>query len=768
MASRFGNKPFMLLAILLAMAHRISYALVAPETELSTSSNGKEAMMEARHEKWMVEHGRTYKDDVEKARRFQVFKANVDFIDRTNAAGDKKYVLAANKFADMTHEEFVARYIGFKPVPSSGSRKLSRFKHENLTLPEGRQAIDWRLQGAVTGVKNQGLCRSGWAFSAVGAIEGLHKIATGELVSLSEQQLVDCDTDNGNKGCSGGNTEMAFRYVIGNGGLTTDSAYPYNGSKGMCQSVQQLAVVTISGYQKVPTGNEAALAAAVANQPVSVGVDGQNFQLYAGGIFPGSRCGTNINHGMTAVGYGTTENGTKYWLLKNAWGTNWGEDGYMRLERGTNACGVSYMASYPLVVDPPLVPPTSVPAPTVVSFQKHKRHKTKVFIVSLVVPLFALIICAIAVSFRFIPGHIKGIIGSQDVHKTNVEDEVPLWGLQESSSGFSVYDFLQVLEATGNFSEENKLGQGGFGPVYKGQLPDGTEIAVKRLASHSGQGLKEFKNEIQLIAKLQHTNLVRLLGCCCQGDEKILIYEYLPNKSLDFYIFDETSSALLDWTIRQSIIEGIAQGLLYLHKHSRLRVIHRDLKASNILLDCEMKPKISDFGLAKIFNANATEGKTSRIVGTHGYMAPEYAFEGIFSIKSDVFSFGVVILEIISGKRTSSFHRYEDFVYLLGHAWQLWKDGSWLQLVDTAILVADNTTLEVMRCIHIALLCVQEKVANRPTMSDVITMLSSKNSALPEPTHPAYFHVRVTTERAFATDEPSSLNDVTASTVDGR
>jgi len=254
-----------------------------------------------------------------------------------------------------------------------------------------------------------------------------------------------------------------------------------------------------------------------------------------------------------------------------------------------------------------IVPPT----PGVVPSERHKRilgRRGKVLVIALVVPLAASFLCL--VSFFRYRSHQNGK-ATKDKAKINVQkDGALVWELEGTSSGFTIYELSQVLEATCNFSEENKLGQGGFGPVFKGQFPDGLEIAVKRLASHSGQGFTEFKNEIQLVAKLQHTNLVRLLGFCSHGEEKILIYEYLPNKSLDFFIFDETRRALLYWTKRLAIIEGIAQGLLYLHKHSRLRVIHRDLKASNILLDHEMKPKISDFGLAKIFSTNDLEGNT--------------------------------------------------------------------------------------------------------------------------------------------------------------
>ncbi|TVU24523.1 hypothetical protein EJB05_26965, partial [Eragrostis curvula] len=358
--------------------------------------------------------------------------------------------------------------------------------------------------------------------------------------------------------------------------------------------------------------------------------------------------------------------------------------------------------------------------------------------------------------FRFIRRHGKGKVSEEKVKMKVMEDEELIWGLEGRNSEFMVYDFAQVIEATGNFSERNKLGKGGFGPVYKGRFPNGLEIAVKRLAARSVQGFTEFKNEIQLIAKLQHTNLVRLLGCCTHGEEKILIYEYLPNKSLDFFIFDTARKYVINWKKRLVIIEGVAQGLLYLHKHSRLRVIHRDLKSSNILLDRKMNQKISDFGLAKIFGTNESEGNTGRIAGTYGYMAPEYASEGIFSIKSDVFSFGVLILET-EWKTNIKFPM----------AWQLWKDGLWLQLVDGSI-DAECYTLEVKRCINIALLCVQENAADRPTMSDVVAMLSSESLILPEPKHPAYFHVRVTREEASMMHAPASVNDVTVSALAGR
>ncbi|XP_024629382.1 G-type lectin S-receptor-like serine/threonine-protein kinase At1g67520 isoform X3 [Medicago truncatula] len=301
-----------------------------------------------------------------------------------------------------------------------------------------------------------------------------------------------------------------------------------------------------------------------------------------------------------------------------------------------------------------------------------------------------------------------------------------------------VFSYSSIKVATNDFSSENKLGQGGFGSVFKGILPSGQEVAVKRLSKSSGQGIVEFKNELNLICKLQHTNLVQLIGHCIHEQERILIYEYLPNKSLDFFLFDSTRKKLLDWNKRFSIIEGIAQGLLYLHKYSRLRIIHRDLKPSNILLDESMNPKISDFGVARMFMKQESEANTDRIVGTYGYMSPEYAMEGIFSTKSDVYSFGVLLLEIISGRKNNSFYCEDNPLNLVGHVWELWKEGEVLRLVDSALNDFFSQE-EVLRCVHVGLLCVQEHADDRPNMSNVISMLTNKSRVTVFPKKPAYY-----------------------------
>ncbi|XP_062012054.1 G-type lectin S-receptor-like serine/threonine-protein kinase At1g67520 [Rosa rugosa] len=334
----------------------------------------------------------------------------------------------------------------------------------------------------------------------------------------------------------------------------------------------------------------------------------------------------------------------------------------------------------------------------------------------------------------------------------------------------SVFSYASVMAATINFAEENKLGEGGFGPVYKGKLATGQEVAVKRLSKCSGQGTLEFKNELILIHELQHTNLVQLFGFCIHGEERMLIYEYMPNKSLDYLLFDSIRGVFLDWSKRFSIIEGIAQGLLYLHKFSRTRVIHRDLKASNVLLDENMNPKISDFGMARIFSINDLEANTSRIVGTRGYMPPEYAMEGIFSTKSDVYSFGVLVLEIISGRRNNSFYNDDRAINLVGYAWELWKEGAGLQLMDPTLADSSTNEDQLLRCVQVGLLCVEDSAANRPTMSDVLSALTNESSRLPAPTKPAFSTDRHAVTSSIVEKEPQilSVNDLTISDCDGR
>nr|DAD23140.1 TPA_asm: hypothetical protein HUJ06_024603 [Nelumbo nucifera] len=334
-----------------------------------------------------------------------------------------------------------------------------------------------------------------------------------------------------------------------------------------------------------------------------------------------------------------------------------------------------------------------------------------------------------------------------------------------------VFEYEDLAIATDKFDLGNKLGKGGFGEVYKGRLPDGQEIAVKKLSKTSGQGLEEFKNEVAVISKLQHRNLVKLLGCCIEGEEKMLVYEYMPNKSLDVILFDPTKRTILDWNKRLRIIEGIGRGLLYLHRDSRLKIIHRDLKASNILLDEELNPKISDFGMAKIIGGTEDEASTRRVVGTYGYMSPEYAMEGRFSEKSDVFSFGVLLLEIVSGRKNGSFYHLQECSSFLGHAWTLWNEGKILELIDPTILCEPpSIEEEVLRCIRVGLLCVQEFPKDRPTVSSIMSMLSSEIADLPTPKQPGFIERLVSSEtESFQRNQMiCSKNDVTITTLEGR
>ncbi|CAJ2630373.1 unnamed protein product [Trifolium pratense] len=392
-----------------------------------------------------------------------------------------------------------------------------------------------------------------------------------------------------------------------------------------------------------------------------------------------------------------------------------------------------------IVLDPnatPPEPPSLPTSPSTTNSTSSGHNKIRTVIATAVpvatVFLFLIFIC-IYLRFRKLKQMVEAGNGEYDDGDGDEdEDEI---SIVESFQ----FNFDTIRVATSDFSDSNKLGQGGFGVVYRGKLPNGQMIAVKRLLKDSSQGDVEFKNEVLLVAKLQHRNLVRLLGFSLEGTERLLIYEFVTNKSLDYFIFDPIRKAQLNWQKRYDIIRGIARGLLYLHEDSRLRIIHRDIKASNILLDNEMNPKIADFGLARLFVIDQTQGNTNRIVGTYGYMAPEYAMHGQFSVKSDVFSFGVLILEIITGhKNSTNIGHGNDAEYLLSYVWKSWREGKAINTIDPSL---NNVSAnEIMRCIHIGLLCIQENVVERPTMASVALMLNSNSLTLSIPSKPAYFY----------------------------
>lgn len=302
------------------------------------------------------------------------------------------------------------------------------------------------------------------------------------------------------------------------------------------------------------------------------------------------------------------------------------------------------------------------------------------------------------------------------------------------------FRYQELRQATNNFDSSNKLGQGSYGSVYKGILLDGREVAVKRLFLNTRQWIDQFFNEVHLINQVRHKNLVKLLGYSVDGQESLLVYDYYPNKSLDHFIFDENQAQILDWKKRIDIIQGVAEGLSYLHEESEIRIIHRDIKASNILLDDKLKPKITDFGLARSFAEDQTHLSTG-IAGTLGYMAPEYVVHGHLTEKADVYSFGVLLLEILTGQRCSNGTGAKPGQFFLAKIWSHYKAETVDEILDRHFY-DEAVKDEILHAVHVGLLCTQATPSYRPTMAKVVELLrSTKNQENVFPTDPPFLDV---------------------------
>ncbi|XP_027126971.2 probable LRR receptor-like serine/threonine-protein kinase At1g56140 isoform X3 [Coffea arabica] len=389
---------------------------------------------------------------------------------------------------------------------------------------------------------------------------------------------------------------------------------------------------------------------------------------------------------------------------------------------GKGTCCVPTQGSYGPFISaisaiPDFNPTVSNNAPT----RKKKSTGSTGLIVGIVVPIGIASFLSVFAVYFFVQRRRR--------HQAFEEEE--FLGMEARPYTFS---YAELRAATNDFHPSNKLGEGGFGPVFKGTLEDGRVVAVKQLSVASHQGKSQFVAEIATISAVQHRNLVKLYGCCIEGNKRLLVYEYLENKSLDQALFG-TNNLHLDWPTRFDICLGVARGLAYLHEESRLRIVHRDVKASNILLDSDLNPKISDFGLAKLYDDTKTHIST-RVAGTIGYLAPEYAMRGHLTEKADVFGFGVVALEIVSGRPNSDSNLEENKIYLLEWAWNLHENDSEIELVDSKLVECDEN--EVKRVIGVALLCIQASPALRPSMSRVVAMLSGDTEVTTVTTRPGY------------------------------